>query len=146
VKILGNDDSGGDSQRGNLVARSMRLQGGVEAELALTNSLGIRADFERGKLTIEQMCNVSPFENTITVMYLAAAQRAGQDVQGEKVGCSATRSSIASGCGSTGATATSPSSCIRSQGSRRTKSSWRGTRSRPNTSRRSAPTIIGATG
>jgi 5'-nucleotidase len=76
AKILRNDLSGGDSQLGNLVARSMQLHEGVEAEFAITNSLGIRADFERGPLTIEQMYNVFPFENSITVMYLS-----GQEVQ-----------------------------------------------------------------
>jgi 2',3'-cyclic-nucleotide 2'-phosphodiesterase (5'-nucleotidase family) len=74
AKILRNDTSGGDSQLGNLVARSMQLQDGVEAEFALTNSLGIRADFERGPLTIEQMFNVFPFENTIVVMYLSGVE------------------------------------------------------------------------
>jgi len=73
-KIVRSDASGGDSQLGNLVARSMQLQQGVEAELALTNSLGIRADFERGPLTIEQMFNVFPFENTIVVMYLSGVE------------------------------------------------------------------------
>jgi 5'-nucleotidase len=73
-KILRNDASGGDSQLGNLVARSMQLQDGVEAEFALTNSLGIRADFERGPLSIEQMFNVFPFENTIVVMYLSGVE------------------------------------------------------------------------
>ncbi|MGE0867219.1 MAG: bifunctional UDP-sugar hydrolase/5'-nucleotidase [Kofleriaceae bacterium] len=73
-KIIRNDLSGGDSQLGNLVARSMQLQEGVQAEFAITNSLGIRADFERGPLTIEQMFNVFPFENTITVMYLSGAE------------------------------------------------------------------------
>ena len=76
TKITRNDLSGGDSQLGNLVARSMQLQEGVEAEFAITNSLGIRADFERGPLTIEQMYNVFPFENSVTVMYLS-----GQEVQ-----------------------------------------------------------------
>jgi 2',3'-cyclic-nucleotide 2'-phosphodiesterase (5'-nucleotidase family) len=76
AKILRADATGGDSQLGNLVARSMQLQEGVEAEFALTNSLGIRADFERGPLTNEQMFNVFPFENSIVVMYLS-----GQEVQ-----------------------------------------------------------------
>jgi 5'-nucleotidase len=76
AKILRNDTGGGDSQLGNLVARSMQVQQGVDAEFALTNSLGIRADFERGALTNEQMYNVFPFENSITVMYLS-----GQEVQ-----------------------------------------------------------------
>jgi 2',3'-cyclic-nucleotide 2'-phosphodiesterase (5'-nucleotidase family) len=74
AKIVRNDASGGDSQLGNLVARSMQLQDGVEAEFAMTNSLGIRADFERGPLTIEQMFNVFPFENTIVVMYLSGVE------------------------------------------------------------------------
>jgi 5'-nucleotidase/UDP-sugar diphosphatase len=73
-KIVRSDTSGGDSQLGNLVARSMQLQDGVEAEFALTNSLGIRADFERGPLTIEQMFNVFPFENSIVVMYLSGVE------------------------------------------------------------------------
>jgi len=76
VKVARNDLSGGDSQLGNLVARSMQVQQGVEAELAITNSLGIRADFEYGPLTIEQMYNVFPFENSITVIYLS-----GQEIQ-----------------------------------------------------------------
>jgi len=73
-KILRNDLSGGDSQLGNLVARSMQVRSGVEAELAITNSLGIRADFEAGPLTIEQMFNVFPFENSITVMFLSGTE------------------------------------------------------------------------
>ncbi|MEO8703472.1 MAG: bifunctional UDP-sugar hydrolase/5'-nucleotidase [Kofleriaceae bacterium] len=73
-KVVRTDQSGGDSQLGNLVARSMQLQEGVEAEFAITNSLGIRADFEYGPLTIEQMYNVFPFENTITVIYLSGAE------------------------------------------------------------------------
>ena len=76
AKILRNDQAGGDSQLGNMVARSMQTQQGVDAEFAITNSLGIRADFERGPLTNEQMYNVFPFENSITVMYLS-----GQEVQ-----------------------------------------------------------------
>jgi len=74
TKITRNDQSGGDSQLGNLVARSMQTRPGVEAEFALTNSLGVRADFEQGPLTVEQMFNVFPFENTITVMYLSGAE------------------------------------------------------------------------
>lgn len=73
-KILRTDPTGGDSQLGNMVARSMQLQQGVEAQFAITNSLGIRADFERGPLTVEQMYNVFPFENSITVMYLSGAE------------------------------------------------------------------------
>jgi 5'-nucleotidase/UDP-sugar diphosphatase len=73
-KVLRSDQSGGDSQLGNMVARSMQLTQGVEAEFAVTNSLGIRADFEAGPLNIEQMFNVFPFENSITVMYLSGLE------------------------------------------------------------------------
>lgn len=73
-KIIRNDTSGGDSQLGNLVARAMQVRAGVEAEFALTNSLGIRADFEPGPLNIEQMFNVFPFENSITIMYLSGSE------------------------------------------------------------------------
>ncbi len=73
-KIVRKDLSGGDSQLGNLVARAMKLRSGVEAQVAITNSLGIRTDIEPGPLTIEQMFNVFPFENTIVVMYLSGSE------------------------------------------------------------------------
>ncbi len=73
-KIIRNDRTGGDSQLGNMVARAMQTRAGVEAEFALTNSLGIRADFEAGALDVEQMFNVFPFENSITVMYLSGSE------------------------------------------------------------------------
>src|SRR6185369_4917043 len=66
----------GDSQVGNMVATAMRLRREAEADFALTNSLGIRADFESGPLTLESMYNVFPFENSITTMFLS-----GQEVQ-----------------------------------------------------------------
>lgn len=74
AKIIRNDSSGGDSQLGNLVARAMQQRPGVDADFALTNSLGIRADFEQGPLTLEAMFNVFPFENSITVMYLSGTE------------------------------------------------------------------------
>lgn len=74
AKIVRSDTTGGDSQLGNLVARAMQTRSGVEAEMALTNSLGIRADFERGPLTVEQMFNVFPFENSITIIYLSGSE------------------------------------------------------------------------
>ena len=54
----------------------MQTQQGVDAQFAFTNSLGIRADFNRGPLTNEQMYNVFPFENTIVVLYMS-----GNEVQ-----------------------------------------------------------------
>ena len=74
LRIVRNDPSGGDSQLGNLVARSMQIRSGIEADFSLTNTMGIRADFERGPLTVEEMFNVFPFENSITVMYLSGSE------------------------------------------------------------------------
>ncbi len=71
TRVLRTDATGGDSQLGNLVAASMRFRERVEADFAVTNSLGIRADFNSGPLDLEQMFNVFPFENSITVMYLS---------------------------------------------------------------------------
>ena len=70
-KLLRNDPGGGDSQVGNLVATAMRLRREAEADFGLTNSLGIRADFESGPLTLEQLYNVFPFDNTITTQFLS---------------------------------------------------------------------------
>jgi 5'-nucleotidase/UDP-sugar diphosphatase len=74
TKITRNDGSGGDSQLGNLVARAMQQRPGVDADFAMTNTLGIRADVDPGPLTQEIMFNVFPFENTITVMYLSGTE------------------------------------------------------------------------
>jgi 2',3'-cyclic-nucleotide 2'-phosphodiesterase (5'-nucleotidase family) len=52
----------------------MQRRPGVDADFAITNSLGIRADFEKGPLTNEQMYNVFPFENTIAIMYLSGSE------------------------------------------------------------------------
>jgi 5'-nucleotidase / UDP-sugar diphosphatase len=73
-KVLRADPTGGDSQLGNLVAQAMQERTGIEAEIAFTNSLGIRADFEKGPLTVEQTFNVFPFENTITVIYMSGSE------------------------------------------------------------------------
>ena len=70
-KVLRNDPDGGDSQLGNLVASAMRLRKRVEADFGLTNSLGIRADFESGPLNLEELYNVFPFDNTITTIELS---------------------------------------------------------------------------
>lgn len=73
-QIVRNHPSGGDSQLGNMVARAMQERSGIEAEFSLTNTLGIRADFQRGPLNLEEMFNVFPFENAITVMYLSGSE------------------------------------------------------------------------
>ncbi|MCX7943966.1 MAG: bifunctional metallophosphatase/5'-nucleotidase [Deltaproteobacteria bacterium] len=73
-KIRRFNAGGGDSQLGNLVADAMRVRKRVEAEFAITNSLGIRTDFDQGLITIEDLYNVFPFENTLTIMYLSGAE------------------------------------------------------------------------
>lgn len=69
-----NNSTGGDSPLGNIAADSMRKRRRVEAELAVTNSLGIRDNLYAGPLTQESMFNVFPFENTINVMYLSGSE------------------------------------------------------------------------
>jgi|GEM_PF-621337 5'-nucleotidase / UDP-sugar diphosphatase len=64
----------GDSQLGNLVADSMQLRNQVWADFSVTNSLGIRSDMVIGPVDREQMTNVFPFENAITVMYLSGLE------------------------------------------------------------------------
>ena len=69
-----NSSSGGDSPLGNIAADSMRRRQGVEAEVAVTNSLGIRDNLYAGPLTQEAMFNVFPFENTINIMFLSGRE------------------------------------------------------------------------
>ena len=64
----------GDSALGNLVADAMLQRERVEADFALTNSLGIRTDVHRGPVTLEQMFNVFPFENSITKAMLSGQE------------------------------------------------------------------------
>ena len=69
-----NNSTGGDSPLGNMTADSMRRRRGVEAEVAVTNSLGIRDNLYAGPLTTEAMFNVFPFENTINIMFLSGRE------------------------------------------------------------------------
>lgn len=69
-----NNSTGGDSPLGNMTADSMRRRRGVEAEVALTNSLGIRDNLYAGPLSTEAMFNVFPFENTINIMFLSGRE------------------------------------------------------------------------
>ncbi len=68
--------SGGDSSLGNFTAEAMRAFPGVETEIALTNTLGIRADMPAGDITVNTLFNAMPFDNTITTMFLS-----GREVQ-----------------------------------------------------------------
>jgi 5'-nucleotidase len=67
---------GGDSMLGNFTAEAMRSYPGVETEIALTNTLGIRADIPAGNITLDALYNSMPFDNTITTMFLS-----GREVQ-----------------------------------------------------------------
>ncbi|WNG59359.1 bifunctional metallophosphatase/5'-nucleotidase [Archangium gephyra] len=69
-----NTSTGGDSPLGNIAADSMRKRRAVEAEMALTNSLGIRDNLYAGVVSQESMFNVFPFENTINLMYLSGVE------------------------------------------------------------------------
>jgi 5'-nucleotidase / UDP-sugar diphosphatase len=71
-----NSGTGGDAALGNMTALSMMIRRRVEAEFAVTNTLGIRDNLYPGLVNLETIYNVFPFENTITVMYLS-----GREVQ-----------------------------------------------------------------
>ncbi len=62
---------GGDSALGNLVADSMWLRLGVQTDFAFTNSGGIRQDLLPGPVSVEELYNIFPFDNTITKMQLS---------------------------------------------------------------------------
>ncbi|MFO0728692.1 MAG: 5'-nucleotidase, partial [Myxococcota bacterium] len=66
--------SGEDSPLGNLVADSMRFRNRIEAQFSMTNSLGIRINMEQGLVSIEEMFNIFPFENTLTTVYLSGVE------------------------------------------------------------------------
>jgi 5'-nucleotidase len=70
-RIAGN---GGDSPLGNMIASAMWLRLGVQTDLSLTNSPGIRADLLPGPITAEQAFNIFPFDNSITKMQLSGLE------------------------------------------------------------------------
>jgi 5'-nucleotidase len=61
----------GDSQLGNLVTTAMWQRLGVQTDFALTNTLGIRDNIPPGAVTIDQVYNVFPFDNSITTLQLS---------------------------------------------------------------------------
>ncbi len=75
-KLTRYGSTGGDSMLGNFAAEAIRSWPGVETEIALTNTLGIRADIPAGDITVDDLYNSMPFDNTITTMYLS-----GREVQ-----------------------------------------------------------------
>jgi 5'-nucleotidase / UDP-sugar diphosphatase len=73
--------SGGDSPLGNLVAEAMQFRSGIETDFALTNSLGIRSDIQGPadgatvhQITVEELFQVLPFDNSITTMFLSGSE------------------------------------------------------------------------
>lgn len=68
--------SGGDSPLGNVVGNAIWLRLGIQTDFSLTNSTGIRTDLNPGPVTIEQMFNIFPFDNSISKMQLS-----GKEVQ-----------------------------------------------------------------
>ncbi|MEZ4301609.1 MAG: bifunctional UDP-sugar hydrolase/5'-nucleotidase [Polyangiaceae bacterium] len=66
--------TGGDSPLGNLVATAARLRLGIQTDFSLTNTTGIRADLVPGPVTVEQMYNIFPFDNSITKMQLSGCE------------------------------------------------------------------------
>jgi len=66
--------SGGDSALGNLISNAMWLRLGIQTDFSLTNTTGIRADLVPGPVTVEQMYNVFPFDNSISKMQLSGVE------------------------------------------------------------------------
>ena len=71
-----NATSGGDSALGNMISSAMWLRLGIQTDFSMTNSTGIRTDLVPGPVTVEQMFNIFPFDNSITKMNLS-----GNEVQ-----------------------------------------------------------------
>lgn len=65
---------GGDSALGNMIADSMWLRLGVQTDFSMTNTTGIRTDMIPGPVTVEEMYNIFPFNNTITKMQLSGTE------------------------------------------------------------------------
>src|SRR5262249_16341601 len=66
--------TGGDSPLGNVVGNAIWLRLGIQTDFSLTNATGIRADLNPGPVTIEQMFNIFPFDNSISKMQLSGAE------------------------------------------------------------------------
>jgi 5'-nucleotidase/UDP-sugar diphosphatase len=65
---------GGDSPLGNLLADSMWLRLGIQTDFSMTNTTGIRTDLIPGPVTIDEMFNIFPFNNTISKMELSGTE------------------------------------------------------------------------
>lgn len=65
---------GGDSALGNMVASAMWLRQGVQTDFAMTNSAGIRAAMVPGPISIEQLYNIFPFDNSVSRMNVSGVE------------------------------------------------------------------------
>jgi 5'-nucleotidase / UDP-sugar diphosphatase len=65
---------GGDSPMGNVVGNAIWLRLGIQTDFSMTNSTGIRSDLNKGPVSIEQMYNIFPFDNSITKMQLSGLE------------------------------------------------------------------------
>jgi 5'-nucleotidase/UDP-sugar diphosphatase len=65
---------GGDSPLGNLIATAMWLRLGIQTDFSLTNTTGIRTDLNPGPISIEEMYNIFPFDNSISKMQLSGSE------------------------------------------------------------------------
>ena len=66
--------NGGDAPLGNIVGTAIWLRLGIQTDFALTNTTGIRADLNPGPITVEQMFNIFPFDNSIAKMQLSGTE------------------------------------------------------------------------
>jgi 5'-nucleotidase len=57
-----------------MVASAMWLRQGIQTDFALTNTTGIRADLVPGPVTIEEMYNVFPFDNSVSKMNVSGVE------------------------------------------------------------------------
>mgnify|MGYP000005541072 CR=1 FL=1 len=64
----------GDSSLGNMVSTAMKDRRRVEADFSLTNSLGIRTDMQAGPISLEQLYEIFPFENTLATLFLSGRE------------------------------------------------------------------------
>jgi 5'-nucleotidase / UDP-sugar diphosphatase len=69
-----NSSTGGDAPLGNVVGNAIWLRLGIQTDFSMTNSTGIRADLNPGPITVEQMFNIFPFDNSIAKMQLSGAE------------------------------------------------------------------------
>ena len=65
-------NSDGESALGNWMCDVMRET--FDADVALTNSGGIRADLSQGNVTVSDVYDIMPFDNTVTLVELTGAQ------------------------------------------------------------------------